>query len=113
MARFAGGDVVILPIPFSDGSGVKRRPALVLAELPYFGGTDYLVCYITSQNTGDPYAQELLPSDLIGGTLALRSFIRPLYMFAPAEHTILRKIGYLTPDKLKQIRQIIADAVNP
>ena len=113
MARFAGGDVVILPIPFSGGTGIKRRPALILAELPYYGGLDYLVCYITSRSTGDPYAFELLPADLIGGTLALKSYVRPLYMFAPAEHTILWKIGSLAPEKLKQIRQTIADVINP
>ena len=48
MARFSRGDIVILPFPFSDATGAKRRPALVLAELTYFGGIDYLVVMISS-----------------------------------------------------------------
>ena len=32
MARFIKGDVVIIPFPFSDLSGSKRRPAFVIAS---------------------------------------------------------------------------------
>jgi len=113
MARFAEGDIVLFPMPFSDGSGVKRRPALVLKELPYYGGMDYMVCYITSKEVGDPHSLALLASDIQGGVLTLKSYIRPLYLFAPAEHIIVRKIGTLDPVKLKQVRAIIASAVNP
>ena len=113
MARFAAGDIVLFPMPFSNGSGAKRRPALVLTELPYYGGMDYLVCYITSQEVGDPHSLALLASDIRGGILTLKSYIRPLYLFAPAEHTIVRKIGTLDPAKLKQVRAIIASVVDP
>ena len=94
MARFTGGDIVLFPMPF-------------------FGGTDYLVCYITSQQVGDPHSLVLLASDIRGGILTLKSYIRPLYLFAPAEHTIVRKIGTLDPAKLKQVRAIIASVVDP
>jgi len=33
MGRFVKGDIVVLNFPFSDLSGTKRRPALVLADL--------------------------------------------------------------------------------
>jgi mRNA interferase MazF len=35
------GHVVIIPFPFSDLSGVKRRPALVIAD---WGGEDVMLC---------------------------------------------------------------------
>jgi mRNA interferase MazF len=34
MERFVKGDVVVIPFPFSDLSGSKKRPAFVLADLP-------------------------------------------------------------------------------
>ena len=33
MGAFVRGDVVVAPFPFSDLSGAKRRPALVVATL--------------------------------------------------------------------------------
>ncbi|MCL2216976.1 MAG: hypothetical protein FWB91_08165 [Defluviitaleaceae bacterium] len=33
MGGFVKGDIVVLNFPFSDLSGTKRRPALVLANL--------------------------------------------------------------------------------
>ena len=33
MAKFVKGDVVVIPFPFSDLTQVKRRPALVIANL--------------------------------------------------------------------------------
>jgi mRNA interferase MazF len=50
MARFVKGDVVVIPFPFSDLSGSKRRPALVLVDLP---GDDIILCQITSQYSKD------------------------------------------------------------
>jgi mRNA interferase MazF len=46
MERFVKGDVVVIPFPFSDLSGSKRRPALFLADL---AGDDTLLCRIIFQ----------------------------------------------------------------
>jgi mRNA interferase MazF len=43
MAGFVKGDVVVIPFPFSDLSGSKRRPALVLADLR---GNDIILCQL-------------------------------------------------------------------
>lgn len=105
MTRYTKGDVVILPFPFSDVTGAKRRPALVLAELPYFGGKDYLVCLITSRDAGDPHSIEIQPADLQGGAFAVRSYLRPLYLFAAEEAAIIRRIGTLAPAKVTAVVQ--------
>jgi mRNA-degrading endonuclease toxin of MazEF toxin-antitoxin module len=50
MGRFVKGDVVVLNFPFSDLTGTKRRPALVLSDLT---GNDIILCQITSIATKD------------------------------------------------------------
>lgn len=34
MGQFIKGDIVVIPFPFTDLSGYKRRPAVILAVLP-------------------------------------------------------------------------------
>ena len=53
MEKFVKGDIVIIPFPFSDLSGAKKRPSLVLANLK---GDDIILCQITSQRVNDDYA---------------------------------------------------------
>jgi mRNA interferase MazF len=44
------GDVVLLELPFSDRTGKKKRPGLVIANETYLSATsDVIVCAITSQ----------------------------------------------------------------
>ena len=94
MGAFVKGDVVVVRFPNSTGSDFKKRPAVVVALVPYAGGTDYMVCLVTSQNAQDPHAIELAPSDLIGGSLrATRSFLRPTYLYTADEASLEYRIG--------------------
>ena len=113
MARFKRGDIILLPFPFSDATGAKMRPSLVLAELPYYGGMDYLVCMISSQNTSDPHSTEILPSDLTAGRLSVRSYLRPLYLFGADGNVIVRRIAIMNPAKTDEAAQIIESTVSP
>ncbi len=47
MEEFIKGDIVVIPFPFSDLSGRKKRPALVIADLV---GEDIVLCQITSKS---------------------------------------------------------------
>lgn len=108
MERFVKGDVVVLPFPFSDLSGSKRRPALVLADLP---GDDIILCQITSQHTKDNYAVPLENSDFASGSLPSSSYIRPTRIFTADKNIIVRKAGTIknnvVSDVLKKIIEVL------
>ena len=104
MERFVKGDVVVVPFPFSDLSGSKRRPALVLTDLR---GDDIMICQITSQQTDDIFAQALRPEDFDSGSLPVDSFVRPLRIFTADKHIVFRKIGHITPERMNKVSDAI------
>ena len=100
MARFIKGDVVVIPFPFSDLSGSKRRPALVLADLP---GSDIILCQITSRNRKDKFSIALSQNDFTNGGLPVLSYIRPNRIFTADKNIIIRKAGTLKSALTKNI----------
>ena len=58
--------IVVVDFPFSDLSGSKLRPAVVLCDT---GRGDWLLCQITSNPHSDPAAVKITPADLARGAL--------------------------------------------
>jgi len=108
MAKFVKGEVVIIPFPFSDLTGSKKRPALVLADLT---GNDILLCQITSQSSKDNLAVPLTSSEFISGILPVDSFIRPGRIFKADKNIIIRKAGLINTAKINTVVQKIIDLI--
>ena len=104
MEEFVKGDVVIVPFPFSDLSSVKRRPSLVLFDLP---NQDIVLCQITSKDKADPLAIELSKSDFIRGGLERVSFVRPTRIFTAEKSIIQYKTGTISKEKFDQVKNSI------
>ena len=63
MEKPVKGDVVVIPFPFSDLTGAKKRPALVIADA---GGDDVIMCQITRLSTWSSAANNRSSSQQIG-----------------------------------------------
>jgi mRNA interferase MazF len=90
MEKFVKGDIVVIPFPFSDLSGTKRRPALVLSDLQ---GDDIILCQITSQQTKDKYSLPIKNQDFILNKLPELSNIRPNRIFTADKNIIIKKVA--------------------
>ena len=100
MGQFVKGDVVVIPFPFTDLTGDKKRPALVLADL---SGDDIIVCQITSKAKSDSLALSLLAHEFISGGLPVDSFIRPNKIFTADKNIILSAAGRLCEAKIRDV----------
>jgi len=100
MEKFIKGDVVVIPFPFSDLTGTKRRPAFVIADLP---GDDIVLCQITSVTALDNFSIPLKSKDFITGSLSVESFIRPNKIFTADKKIILYTIGHVSDVKTKEV----------
>lgn len=98
------GDVVVIPFPFSDLSGSKRRPALVIAD---WGGADVMLCQITSQTKADGLEIPLVQGDFETGGLPIASNIRPNKIFTADRRIVLRIAGRLNAMKHARVAEAI------
>lgn len=94
------GEIVIIPFPYSDLSGAKRRPALVIAD---WGGNDVVCCQITSKSKFDGMEVELTNSDFATGSLPVTSNIRPNKIFTAFKPTILNTAGKISSKKYAEV----------
>jgi mRNA interferase MazF len=100
VATFIKGEVVVVPFPFSNLAGAKRRPALVIAVLE---GDDLILCQITSQRVRDRYSIEISDEDFNAGGLRQTSNIRPNRLFTADKSIIYYGIGKLNVSKLHEV----------
>ena len=100
MVTLSPASIVVIPFPFSDLSGTKLRPALVLAGT---GQDDWLLCQITSNSYIDPNAIRLTNAELSKGTLNVVSFARPMKLFTANQNLIVKRVAILNDDTFKAI----------
>ncbi len=106
MGVFARGDVVVAALSYSDFSGAKRRPALVIAAPD---GLDPVLCLITSQGRGDGFDVPLIKSDFATGGLRGDSNVRACHLFTLDSSIIDYKAGMLKDDKVKEVTARIVE----
>ena len=102
------GDVVVFPFPFSDLSGAKRRPVLVVATLR---GHDVILCQITSRAVSDPDAIPLRAADFATGQLSQDSNVRPNRLFTADSNRVLYRVGALSASKLDEVISKLVEIV--
>ena len=93
------GGIVVLPFPQTNLQQGKRRPALVVVDLP---GDDLILCQITSQVHRDSNSISLDRNDFQRGQLNVRSYIRPNRLFTVEQSVILYTAAKLTTMKLDE-----------
>lgn len=100
MVTPSAGSVVLVPFPFSDLSRSKLRPAVALADA---ARGDWILCQITSKSYSDSRAVELANASFATGSLHLDSYARPGKLFTANQSLMVREVGVLKDDTLKQV----------
>jgi mRNA interferase MazF len=101
MGKPVTGDVVVLPFPQTNLQTGKRRPALVVADLP---GDDLILCQITSQVRSDGFSIALTQADFQSGRLSQDSYIRPQRLFTVEQSVILYTVGRVSAQKQEEVK---------
>jgi|ETNmetMinimDraft_2_1059921.scaffolds.fasta_scaffold00958_5 mRNA interferase MazF len=96
--RYQKYDIVLTHFPFSHLKKIKKRPAIIIRELE--GENNILSQVSTKSRNFDKYTINLRNEDC-EGEIRLDSFIHVNIMATLHESIIIRKIGRLTNDTIK------------
>jgi len=104
---FNPGDVVLVPFPFTDQSGIKKRPAVVVSSAIYNANRrDLVIMAITSQVRTPLGFGEGLINDWQTAGLIKTSVLKPV--FATIElGLVVRIMGTLAADDMRVMREIV------
>ncbi len=104
------GDVVLVPVPFTDLSSQKRRPVIVVSSDAYHRvAADVIVVAMTSNPAVVPYSFRIRSADLVEGSLNRPGTVRVDKIYTLAKTIIVKKFGKVSPQVLERIRRMIAD----
>ncbi|MDG5786264.1 type II toxin-antitoxin system PemK/MazF family toxin [Evansella sp. AB-P1] len=99
------GDIVLLPVPFSDLTNRKQRPVLVISGDSYNKMTDdIIVVAVTSQLRNLDYSVVIESKDLKEGELKVTSAIRADKVYTLSKHIVRKKFGQVKTEVLEDVR---------
>ncbi len=109
MGLYAKGQVVVAPLVFSDFSGMKRRPALVVATPD---DLDPILCMITSRPRNDGFDIPVTGDDFSAGGLRRDSYVRVCHLFTIDARAIDYGVGTLRKPKMADIVAALIDVLS-
>jgi len=100
--NFSKGDIVIIPVPFTDNKGYKLRPAVVISNDTVHQSGDVMIVQITSKLKQDKLSIPITNDD-VTESLPVKSYIRVHKIFVLEERLIKGKVSSLKIDKYKEL----------
>lgn len=104
------GDIVLVPVPFTDLTSQKRRPVIVVSNDAYHHvAADVIVVAMTSNPTVVPFSFRIRSTDLVEGTLNRPGTVRVDKIYTLAKKIIVKRFGKVSPGVLERIRRMLTD----
>ncbi|HRQ21990.1 MAG TPA: type II toxin-antitoxin system PemK/MazF family toxin [Anaerolineales bacterium] len=100
------GDILLVPIPFTDLSSQKRRPVIVISNNAYNQtSSDLVVVAMTSNPVEVDYSFTIVTSDLVKGTLNHPGKVRVDKIYAISKSIVVKTFGRVNEKVLERIRE--------
>lgn len=106
------GDIVLVPVPFTDLSSRKRRPVIVVSADAYnAGGPDMLVVAMTSNPIQTKWSFVISSEDLVDGFLNRPGTVRADKIYTLAQSLAVRRFGSVSDQVLTHVSGLLMDLV--
>jgi mRNA interferase MazF len=106
------GDILLIPIPFSDLTSSKKRPVLVLSNNDYNRKTeDIIVAAVTSNITSKDYNVLISNKDMQEGNLHVNSCVRVDKIYTLSQSIVIKKFGTVKPEVINNIKEKLSKLI--
>lgn len=100
------GEIVLIPVPFSDLTATKKRPVLIISNDEFNArGEDVIVAAITSNIRGIDHEVVFDNEDLTDGELKAVSCIRADKIYTLSKTIIVKKYGEIKAEKTRILKE--------
>jgi mRNA interferase MazF len=107
----AFGQIVLVPFPFTNQSGTKKRPAAIVSTAGYnTSRRDLIIMAITSQVRQPVGFGEAVIADWESAGLLKPSVTKPV-LATIEQGLVLRTLGTLSESDLRALRKVIAQTI--
>ena len=101
---YSFGDVVLVPFPFTDQTGIKRRPAVIVSSAEYqTQRRDLVIMAVTSQIRSRQAFGEFTIAEWKKAGLVAPSAVKPV-LTTIEKRLVLKKLGQFQPADLGMLR---------
>ena len=108
---YSFGDIVLVPFPFTDQTGSKKRPAVIVSSAAYHAARrDVLIMAVTSQVRPARGIGEVPVKDWKSAGLIKPSVIKPVITTIEPS-LVIRRLGHLKKDEQEALRKAIGQIV--
>ncbi|MBD2329950.1 type II toxin-antitoxin system PemK/MazF family toxin [Alkalinema sp. FACHB-956] len=106
------GELVLIPVPFTDLSSQKRRPVIIISSTQYNRHSrDALVVAVTSNPDLVPFSFTIDNPDLESGNLKKPSVIRADKIYALDQTLIIKRFGVVNQVVIDRIFILIQEII--
>jgi mRNA interferase MazF len=104
------GDIVLIPVPFTDLSSQKRRPVIVISNDEYnHRSPDMVVVAMTSNPIPVPYSFTITSGELVQGALNRPGTVRIDKVYTLEQTLAVKIFGRVDSATLDRIRAMIQE----
>ncbi len=110
---YSQGDILLVPVPFSDLSTNKKRPVIVLTKKEYNSTSeDIVVVAMTSNPQAKNFSIIISSDDVSEGVLKVTSFVRTDKIYVLSKQIVISRFGRVNNDLLSRITDSIIDIIS-
>ncbi len=102
------GDIILVPVPFTDLSSQKRRPVIVISNNQYNQQSlDVVVVAMTSRPLQTPYGFTITNNELEKGSLNRPGQVRVDKIYTLSQSLIVKTFGRVDANVMERINQLL------